>query len=94
MKPELFLLSDKSGSVISRTIDFLIETNDRYWIIDNKSNETENRDERFDRYRPYHQYTFDVCVRAQLGQDDEMSKDVMHRIWEVLQKTHRLRSLK
>ena len=33
---------------------------------------------------PYLQYAFDVCIRGQLGQDDEMSKDVMHRIWEGL----------
>ena len=43
---------------------------------------------------PYLQYAFDVCVRNQLGKDDEMSKDVMHRMWEVLQKTHRVRCLK
>ena len=39
---------------------------------------------------PYLQYAFDVCVRSQLGKDDEMSKDVMHRIWEVLQEKHRV----
>jgi len=33
---------------------------------------------------PYLQYAFHVCIRGQLGKDDEMSKDVMHRIWEVL----------
>ena len=43
---------------------------------------------------PYLQYAFDVCVSSQLEKDDEMSKDVMHRIWEVLQETHRIRSLK
>jgi len=42
---------------------------------------------------PYLQYAFDVCVSDQLGKDDEMSKDVMHRIWEVLQETHRVRCL-
>ena len=42
---------------------------------------------------PYLQYAFDVCIRGQLVQDDEMSKDVMHRIWEVLQETHRVRCL-
>ncbi|MDB4304015.1 hypothetical protein N9934_04430 [Desulfosarcina sp.] len=39
---------------------------------------------------PYLQYAFDICVRSQLGKDDEMSKDVMHRIWEVLKATHRI----
>ena len=43
---------------------------------------------------PYLQYAFDVCIRSQLGQDDEMSKDVMHRMWEVLQETHRVRCVK
>lgn len=33
---------------------------------------------------PYLQYAFDVCIRSQLGKDDEMGKDVMHRIWEEL----------
>ena len=42
----------------------------------------------------YLQYAFDVCVRGQLGKDDEMSKDVMHRIWEILQETHRVRCVK
>ena len=43
---------------------------------------------------PYLQYAFDVCIRSQLGEDDEMGKDVMHRIWEVLQETHRVRCVK
>ena len=43
---------------------------------------------------PYLQYAFDVCIRSQLGKDDEMGKDVMHRIWEVLRETHRVRCVK
>ena len=43
---------------------------------------------------PYPKYAFDVCVQSQLGMDDELSKDVIHRIWEVLQGTHRIRSIK
>ena len=35
--------------------------------------------------------SFDVCIRGQLGKDDEIGRDVMHRIWEGLQETHRLR---
>jgi hypothetical protein len=42
----------------------------------------------------YLQYAFDVCIRSQLGEDDETSKDVMHRIWEVLRETHRVRCVK
>ena len=36
----------------------------------------------------------DVCVSGQLGKDDEMGKDVMHRIWEGLRETHRVRCVK
>ena len=43
---------------------------------------------------PYLQYAFDVCIRGQLGKDDEMGKDVIHRMWEVLQETHRVRCVK
>ena len=43
---------------------------------------------------PYLQYAFDLCIRGQLGEDDKMGKNVMHRIWEVLQETHRVRCLK
>ena len=42
---------------------------------------------------PYLQYAFDTCIRNQIGEDDEISKGVMHRIWEVLQETHRIRSV-
>jgi ATP-dependent exoDNAse (exonuclease V) beta subunit len=44
--------SDQSGSVISGTIDLLVETDDGYWIVDHKSDEAEDRHERFLRYRP------------------------------------------
>ncbi len=43
---------------------------------------------------PYLQYAFDTCIKDQLGKDDETSTDVMHRVWEVLHETHRIRSLK
>ena len=43
---------------------------------------------------PYLQYAFDVCIKNELGKHDEMSKDVMHRIWEVLQETYKVRCLK
>ena len=42
----------------------------------------------------YLQYAFDVCLSGQLGQDDEMGKDVVHRMWKVLQETHRMRYVK
>jgi ATP-dependent exoDNAse (exonuclease V) beta subunit len=44
--------SDHSGSVISGTIDLLIETNDGCWVVDHKSDETDDRHERFLRYWP------------------------------------------
>jgi ATP-dependent exoDNAse (exonuclease V) beta subunit len=44
--------SDQSGSVISGTIDLLIETDDGYWIVDHKSDETDDRHERFLKYWP------------------------------------------
>lgn len=43
---------------------------------------------------PFLQYAFEVCVRDQIGRGDELSEDVMQRLWEVLQKTHRIRSIK
>ena len=43
---------------------------------------------------PYLQYAFDVCIRGQLDEDDKMGKDVMHRVWEVLKQTHRVRRVK
>jgi predicted nucleic acid-binding protein len=43
---------------------------------------------------PFLHYAFEVCVRGQIGQDDELSEDIMHRMWEVLQETHRVRCVK
>jgi ATP-dependent helicase/nuclease subunit A len=43
---------NKSGSVISGTIDLLVEAKDGYWIVDHKSDETDNREDRFLRYWP------------------------------------------
>ena len=40
---------------------------------------------------PYLQYAFDTCICSQTGSDDVLAKDVMYRIWKVLQKTHRVR---
>lgn len=39
---------------------------------------------------PYLQYAFENLI----GEDEEMSKAIMHRIWEVLQETHRVRCVK
>jgi len=39
---------------------------------------------------PYLQYAFDKIV----GENDELGRNVMHLIWKVLQKTHRVRVVK
>jgi ATP-dependent exoDNAse (exonuclease V) beta subunit len=44
--------SDHLGSVISGTIDLLMETDDGCWVVDHKSDETDDRHERFLRYLP------------------------------------------
>jgi hypothetical protein len=43
---------------------------------------------------PLLQYAFDVYLKDGLGMDDKETKDFMHRIWEVLQETHRVRCVK
>ena len=43
---------------------------------------------------PMLQYAFDVYTKDHFGFTDEMSKDFMHRIWKVLQETHRIRNVK
>jgi len=43
---------NKTGNVISGTIDLLVETKDGYWIVDHKSDETDGRERRFMRYLP------------------------------------------
>ena len=42
----------------------------------------------------YMQYAFDICVGGHLDKDADLGKDVMHRIWEELHKTHRMRCVK
>jgi hypothetical protein len=37
---------------------------------------------------------FDTYISGQLGQGDKMGKDVMNRIWQLLQETHRVRCVK
>jgi ATP-dependent exoDNAse (exonuclease V) beta subunit len=43
---------NRSGSVISGTIDLLVETKDGFWIIDHKSDEPQNMEETFNHYLP------------------------------------------
>ena len=43
---------NSDGSVVGGTIDLLVETVDGYWIVDHKSDETEDREDRFSTYWP------------------------------------------
>ncbi|HSO20978.1 MAG TPA: hypothetical protein VLT88_16045 [Desulfosarcina sp.] len=40
---------------------------------------------------PYLQYAFDIYISRQIGDDSRTGRDVMHRVWQRLQETHRLR---
>ena len=46
-----FLAANRAGSVISGVMDLLMETDDGFWIIDHKSDETDDPAERFATYR-------------------------------------------
>ena len=37
---------------------------------------------------------FDKLVSEHLGQDDEIGKDIVDRIWDMLKETHRVRCVK
>ena len=43
---------------------------------------------------PYLQYAFDVYISPNVGDDSEMGHKIMHRVWQVLQSTHRIRLVK
>jgi len=40
---------------------------------------------------PYLQYAFDVYISRNIGDDPETGREVMKRIWQTLQDTHRIR---
>ena len=40
---------------------------------------------------PYLQYAFDVYISRKIGDDPETGREVMKRIWQTLQDTHRIR---
>ena len=53
MRRELPILGlDEKGSVISGTLDLLVETTDGYWILDHKSDALDDTAGRFSVYRP------------------------------------------
>jgi hypothetical protein len=43
---------------------------------------------------PYLQYAFDVYISPNVGDDPEMGRRIMRRVWQVLQATHRIRLVK
>ena len=40
---------------------------------------------------PYLQYAFDVYLSQGVGDDPETGQEIMRRIWQTLQETHRIR---
>jgi hypothetical protein len=40
---------------------------------------------------PYLQYAFDVYISKKAGDDPETGREIMKRIWQTLQETHRIR---
>ena len=43
---------------------------------------------------PYLQYAFDVYISRSGGDDPEIGRKIMRRVWQVLQATHRIRLVK
>jgi len=43
---------------------------------------------------PYLQYAFDVYLSADVGDDPDSGQEIMRRIWQTLQDTHRIRLVK
>jgi hypothetical protein len=44
-----------------------------------------------ERSLPYLQYAFDIYLTPELGDDPELGRAIMKRIWQRLQATHRIR---
>ena len=40
---------------------------------------------------PYLQYAFDVYISRNIGDDQETGQEIMKRVWQTLQETHRIR---
>jgi hypothetical protein len=40
---------------------------------------------------PYLQYAFDVYLSRSIGDDPETGREIMKRVWQTLQETHRIR---
>ncbi len=40
---------------------------------------------------PYLQYAFDIYISRAIGDDPQTGREVIKRVWQTLQKTHRIR---
>jgi len=40
---------------------------------------------------PYLQYAFDVYISKDAGDDPQTGREIMRRVWQTLQRTHRIR---
>jgi hypothetical protein len=40
---------------------------------------------------PYLQYAFDIYIDRQIGDDPELGREIIQRLWQRLQATHRIR---
>jgi len=47
-----------------------------------------------ERSLPYLQYAFDIYLNPEAGDDPDLGRAIMHRIWQRLQETHRIRLVK
>ncbi|MBC2709666.1 MAG: hypothetical protein HGJ94_01215 [Desulfosarcina sp.] len=43
---------------------------------------------------PYLQYAFDVYISRDVGNDPDAGREIMKRVWQKLQATHRIRLVK
>lgn len=42
---------------------------------------------------PYLQYVFDIYISREIGDDPDTGREIMRRVWQALQETHRIRLL-
>lgn len=40
---------------------------------------------------PYLQYAFDVYLSREAGDDPDVGREIMQRVWQILRRTHRIR---
>jgi hypothetical protein len=64
MREEPFLALNEQGSVISGVIDLLVETEKGFWVIDHKSDKTDDLEERLNIYLPQVQLYAEAVRKA------------------------------